>query len=208
MLQIEPIEYGKDPDSTIMGYGRSYFKAAKKLEESLEKDGDYIFPIFMLSAFSIELYFKGLYTEVKEYYKNESGNIGCKTYSEYSSDEFKNNLQVKGHIDHKKIVTLNKGNHDLLKLFQKLEEVKPDVYENLIQQYQNHTKKDLLADLKKCKDAFKDDRYPYENMLKQVSEGVSNNQKIVRVRKNFNDIYYLAEFLYEFANPYKNKVDV
>ena len=82
MSPLEIVEYGQDPDSTIMAYGHSYFKAAEKLQECLEEYGDYIFPIAMLSAFSVELYFKGLYAEVKEYY-GKSGNTGVKKFSEY-----------------------------------------------------------------------------------------------------------------------------
>lgn len=45
--------------------------------------------------------------------------IRCQKFSEYSSDEFKENWQVKGSMFDKEIKSLNKGNHDLLRLFEK-----------------------------------------------------------------------------------------
>ena len=203
MSPLELVEYGQDPDSTIMGYGRSYFKAAEKLQECLDECGDYIFPIAMLSAFSVELYFKGLYAEVKECY-GKSGNTGVKKFSEYSSDEFKENRQVNGSMLGKEIESLNKGNHDLLRLFENLKKTKPDVYNNLLEQYQKHVERKLLDDLEECKDIFKDGRYPYEKSSEQVSEGKSKKEKGDKVLENFNKIYDLAKFLYEDANPYGN----
>ena len=203
MSLLELVEYGQDPDSTIIAYGSSYFKAAEKLEEFLEGYGGYIFPIAMLSAFSVELYFKGLYTEVKEYY-GEGENTGVKKFSEYSSDEFKENWQVKGSMFDKEIKSLNKGNHDLLRLFENLEKTKPRVYNNLLEQYQKHLKRELLDDLEECKDIFKDGRYPYEKSSEQVSEGKSKKEKGDKVLENFNKIYHLAKFLYTDAKPYEN----
>ena len=203
MSPLELVEYGQDPDSTIMAYGRSYFKAAEKLQECLDECGDYIFPIAMLSAFSVELYFKGLYAEVKEYY-GKSGNTGVKKFSEYSSDEFKENWQVKGSMYDKDIKSLNQGSHDLLRLFENLEKAKPRIYNNLLEQYQKHVERKLLDDLEECKDIFKDGRYPYEKSSEQVSEGKSKKEKGDKVLENFNKIYYLAKFLYEDANPYGN----
>lgn len=204
MSLLDLVEYGQDPDSTIMGYGRSYFKAAEKLKECLDKCGDYIFPIAMLSAFSVELYFKGLYAEVKEFY-GKGENTGVKKFSEYSSDEFKENWQVKGSMLGKEIESLNKGNHDLLRLFENLEKTKPRVYNNLLEQYQKHLKRELLDDLKECKDIFKDGRYPYETLSNEAFEGVCNKQKKEKiVIANFNEIYNLAKFLYTDAKPYEN----
>ncbi|MFL0428636.1 hypothetical protein ACH0AB_10720 [Moraxella sp. 179-F 1C4 NHS] len=174
------------------------------MQECLDECGDYILPIAMLSAFSVELYFKGLYTEVKEYY-GEGENTGVKKFSEYSSDEFKENWQVKGSMLGKEIESLNKGNHDLLRLFENLEKTKPRVYNNLLEQYQKHLKRELLDDLKECKDIFKDGRYPYETLSNEAFEGVCNKQKKEKiVIANFNEIYYLAKFLYTDAKPYEN----
>ncbi len=103
------------------------------------------------------------------------------------------------------IEALNKGNHDLLRLFENLEKTKPRVYNNLLEQYQKHLKRELLDDLKECKDIFKDGRYPYETSSNEAFEGVCNKQKKEKiVIANFNEIYKLAKFLYTDAKPYEN----
>ena len=104
----------------------------------------------------------------------------------------------------KEIKSLNKGNHDLLRLFENLEETKPNVYNNLVKQYQNRMERKLVDDLEECKDIFKDGRYPYEKSSEQVSEGKSKKEKGDKVLENFNKIYHLAKFLYTDAKPYEN----
>ena len=65
----------------------------------------------------------------------------------------------------KEIESLNKGNHDLLRLFENLEKTKPRVYNNLLEQYQKHLKRELLDDLKECKDIVKEIYKCYNNKM-------------------------------------------